>query len=232
MTVEDFVRSSIREYPTLYFVKNQPEISKHRVLHHAFYVNGNGVDWHDGYMYEPKGYRREDGEWEWREIKPYDPVTHEDPIDFENSKIIELRRRGVDRWSKEYFRNNTVLHVLLEPNKDIDLKEDEYDASDYRDLVNPHPHIFRSPYPCSKGFMDIENIEPHEMQNDWREAAKEHTQFLLNQFNNSQFLDVFRGTLLNRLEVNKRVDPSDYQKIITETILNHIENYIRILKKF
>lgn len=54
--LEDVIRQSIYEYPTLYRIPGNPELSRLLVLDHIFLCIGTGYEWHpDGYLYYDNG---------------------------------------------------------------------------------------------------------------------------------------------------------------------------------
>ena len=105
MKLEDYIKRSISEYPSLYAGVDY-ESSRLKVLEQIFLVNGNGIEWANtgnpktgGYAVDPQYVRRK-GEWHRLKDKPYGKEVYDGP--------------DIDR----FFNEDWVEAVELNPPKD------------------------------------------------------------------------------------------------------------------
>ncbi len=177
MTVEDTVKKSIIEYPSLYLCDNY-EDSKFNVLEHYFLTLGNGIEWahtkdplKGGYLTEPKS-KSSKGDWKRIIDAPYGKIKcTEDFSRYFSEKMFVVYDEDYNKNSKAYdvFESDVKLyknpHLVLE----IENKKREY----------PYPNF-------SKEFSCFWEIDPNLIQSDWKEEGLKHMLYWQEYFNDPE----------------------------------------------
>lgn len=136
MNVNDSVRWAIWHFPNLYH-------SRATVLHHMFYLIGNGYEWQDGELVYPYADARKDED-------AYSTFRHESSLRGNNDPILsEVYERSRRQWNTEVDEIRNRIDELV------------------TDMTFPPEHL----YPKSE-YAYAYNL-PDDIKPDWAEAAAE-----------------------------------------------------------
>ena len=204
MKVIDHVNRAINSYPTLYMYDTY-EDSKFAVMHHCYFVLGNGMEWANtgnpktgGYMVSPQ-YKKVRDEWVRKKDKPYGREKCElDPIAFKEKVFYfeEINKEASKRHGMAVITGAQSISVfesdLVDLKKKFKVcdKEDEYipdfhthyyfeARSNGKGMVDPYPYFEKTHSPFWE-------IEPELIQEDWRIAGVEQLKFWQEYFNDEE----------------------------------------------
>ncbi len=152
-TVEETVRNSLLDYPTLF--SNRTEI-----FHHLFCVIGNGYEWNDGELVN--GYRMDDGLVEEYEREPCSVKDEEEQM---------------KEYNEQYSKD---LYEFLEPALRIQIRKDNAKFEFHKDNIDLLVKIVGNIdwiYPMCE-YSRLMNI-PDDVKDDWLEAAEQMATYVV-----------------------------------------------------
>lgn len=249
MTVNDTIKKSFFNYPTLYMGSNIDDI-KRSVLHHYLIVLGNGIEWANtkdkkkgGYLTEPNHHNRKR-----TYDKPYGKekiaeniedyispnvahelieIDHDDTKKFmglfgsrRKSVYISQKLRGEEKLKKTIFIESE--YHLLPPN--TMMPGDKY-SEKYKYALREFKDLTRgsreTPYPnFSEQYSCFYEPGVEYIQDDWREESIKHLEYWEQYFQDEERIKTFSDY--------PKKGQDDILKILKKQILeeNKDENYV------